>query len=221
MIRKLTSLLLVLCLLPAAALAETLVVTGALRDDMPPFTFTLTYRQGSTADAVGFYYTSAIEVSSQDGKQIIQHIALNPEAQSYEAETLGFVLEDMNFDGYQDMRIIGLLPAGANVPYICFLWNPASNQFAFNEALTQLSSPSFDPVGKLVHSADIAGGGEYIDATYTFVDGALTLVGRVTTTYDVQSGIVFTTTEELLDGQMRVTNKTEEPWGGLDDPIAP
>ncbi len=221
MVRKLLPLLVLLCLLPAQSLAETLVVKGTLKDDMPPFTFTLTYRQDTSADGVGFFCTSGIQVASQDGKQILQQIALNPEAQSYESETLGFALEDMDFDGYKDMRIIGLLPAGANVPYICFLWNPSNNQFVFNEALTQLSSPSFDPANQLVHSADIAGGGEYVDTTYTIADGALSMVARVTTTYDVQNGIVFTTTEEMLDGQMRVVSKTEEPWGGLDEPLAP
>jgi hypothetical protein len=39
------------------------------------------------------------------------------------------VIEDMNFDGINDFRIIAMLPPGPNIPYICFLWDKKSGKF--------------------------------------------------------------------------------------------
>src|SRR6185436_17811266 len=48
---------------------------------------------------------------------------------------------DMNFDGYQDIRLVELQPAGPNVPYLNWLFDPASGLFVESRALNEITSP--------------------------------------------------------------------------------
>lgn len=53
------------------------------------------------------------------------------------------VVEDMNFDGLPDFRVLTDLPAGPNLPYQYFIWNGVSKRFEVNEALGAITSPQF------------------------------------------------------------------------------
>ncbi|MCC7116997.1 MAG: LysM peptidoglycan-binding domain-containing protein [Anaerolineales bacterium] len=54
-----------------------------------------------------------------------------------------FIIGDMNYDGNDDFRIVEFLPAGANIPYLYFLYDPATNKFVYNEAYRGITSPEF------------------------------------------------------------------------------
>lgn len=75
--------------------------------------------------------------------------------------TEGFVLADMDFDGYVDMRLMQFLPAGPNMPYYFWIWDPESGQMVDrNQDFGHLAAPVFDPAAKRIychirHSAHI------------------------------------------------------------------
>lgn len=54
-----------------------------------------------------------------------------------------FIIGDMNYDGNDDFRIVEFLPAGANIPYLYFIYDPATNKFVYNEAYRVITSPEF------------------------------------------------------------------------------
>ncbi|WP_353571055.1 hypothetical protein [Candidatus Albibeggiatoa sp. nov. BB20] len=94
-------------------------------------------------------HVQKIIISNQDGYHqtlIIEHVS----DMLKETETLwldsgeGFKIEDVNFDGYKDIRLMELLPAGANVPYLCWLYQPEQKQFEFNKQYSQLAHLTLD-----------------------------------------------------------------------------
>jgi uncharacterized repeat protein (TIGR01451 family) len=53
------------------------------------------------------------------------------------------IVGDMNYDGNDDFRIVEFLPAGANIPYLYYLYDPATNKFVYNESYRKITSPEF------------------------------------------------------------------------------
>ncbi|MCR9141377.1 MAG: hypothetical protein NXI24_03935 [bacterium] len=56
----------------------------------------------------------------------------------------GFVIEDLNFDGYKDLRLIEFLPAGPNIPYLVWLYDPDTKRFAASDIFADITSPEVD-----------------------------------------------------------------------------
>lgn len=216
--------LVVFLLAPTIASADTHQITERLRENMPPFVFTLEYtreqRGDSQADASlyadegAFFYIHSIRVTREDNGGEVQRITLDPPAETFADEEysgFGLVLEDMDFDSFLDMRLMQFVSAGANIPYYCWLWDPSAQRFVYNEALSEISSPLFDPAEKQVLGFSNNGAAEYIDSFYEYRDADLVLVARTTTGYDYEGGTVIVTTEELVNGQMTIVDVTKGP----------
>lgn len=61
---------------------------------------------------------------------------------------------DANFDGWADLHIAQFLPAGPNIPYQTWLFDPKTRQFVdAPDGLQEVTSPVFDPVHKQVWTA--------------------------------------------------------------------
>lgn len=93
------------------------------------------------------------------------------------------VIEDMNFDGINDFRIIAMLPPGPNIPYICFLWDKKSGKFVHAEFLDDITSPEFDSKTKTVTSSSRESANKYRKDVYRYSGGKLILVKSVVKTY--------------------------------------
>jgi len=53
------------------------------------------------------------------------------------------IVGDMNYDGNDDFRVVRYLPAGTNIPYVYYLFDPATSKFIYNEAYGKITSPEF------------------------------------------------------------------------------
>jgi LysM repeat protein len=53
------------------------------------------------------------------------------------------IVGDMNYDGNDDFRIVEFLPAGPNIPYVYYLYDPATKTFVYNESYRKITSPEF------------------------------------------------------------------------------
>jgi hypothetical protein len=93
------------------------------------------------------------------------------------------VIEDMNFDGINDFRIIAMLPPGPNIPYICFLWDKKTGKFVHAEFLDDITSPEFDSKTKTVTSSSRESANKYRKDVYKYSGGKLVLVKSVVKTY--------------------------------------
>ena len=145
----------------------------------------------------GFIFTetdtggySKIEVHGEDKKQL-QTINI-ADVNSFGDDTTtcpepgtgsDIVIEDMNFDGINDFRIIAMLPPGPNIPYICFLWDKKSGKFVHAEFLDDITSPEFDSKTKTVTSSSRESANKYRKDIYKYKGGKLVLVKSVVKTY--------------------------------------
>lgn len=83
-------------------------------------------------------------------KKVIQKITVE-ENQFVRSSIEGFIIEDMNFDGYNDFRLLAALGKRGNMSFYCWLYNPAKKQFEENLSLEEISAPYFDTTKKRIH----------------------------------------------------------------------
>lgn len=86
--------------------------------------------------------------------------------------------EDMNFDGYMDLKIAASV-GRANRYDDCWLWNKDSRKFVMHEELSQLASLVFNPEGKTVRSYTHISASDSEEATYTWKNGKLSLIDKI------------------------------------------
>jgi hypothetical protein len=116
---------------------------------------------------------------------------------------------DMNFDGYADIRLAESQPAGPNVPYLNWLFNPASGRFDENAALNALTSPQFDEATREVRSEWRDGPARYGADVYVFRgNGELTPVRKELKEFTAPGRYTFQV-QTFVDGAWRVTGQRQ------------
>ncbi|MCP5080118.1 MAG: hypothetical protein GY948_00280 [Alphaproteobacteria bacterium] len=123
-----------------------------------------------------------IRLKFADGALPTQDIALKAEP-VIDLETVGVLFMDFNFDGLEDLGVMEFLPAGANVPYKFYLFDPAQGKFVENAALSALTSPEVQTKKKQISSHWQDGAARSGHDLYEWIKGTLTLVSRVEQNY--------------------------------------
>lgn len=98
--------------------------------------------------------------------------------------TAGLVIEDLNFDGYQDLRLPEFLPASPNIPYLYWLYNPETAQFERNRDLEIITSPVVDSEQHLITSFSRVNAVTYVISDYHMEGDRLQLLRERTEIYD-------------------------------------
>ena len=153
-----------------------------------------------------------IEVS-RDGEatpfQILEDIDMEP---PYRGARY-FRTEDVNFDGYQDIKLLRWWGATGNAGYAYWLFDPATRRFVFSPELSELSNPTPDPRTREIttHSVEGMAGRIYTDRAYRFDNGALVLVREDAQSW-VDAGRYFLRTlKERRDGRMETIREERRP----------
>jgi len=144
---------------------RTWSVRETISADSQPMVFTLV---GESASPTAPTMTvRAIEIRRGGDPEPIQRLeGFQTEIRLDES---GFVIEDMNFDGWRDIRL-ARGSHGEERTYLCWLYDPETGQYARSEALEQLTEPEFDAQTKTIH----AGGSHGKRQTYSWRNGRLT-----------------------------------------------
>jgi hypothetical protein len=74
---------------------------------------------------------------------LLQDIGVTVETSTPLNEANSLIVGDMNYDGNDDFRIMKNVPAGPNIPYLYYLYDPATRQFIYNAAYGSITSPEF------------------------------------------------------------------------------
>lgn len=165
---------------PAAAAPSdsAIVVKSRIHADLPEMRFTL---QGDAATPIeGVLRVHAIEIRRDGVPDLLQRIEGFATHTPWSTEAPGFEVLDMNFDGYADIRLIESRPAGPDVPYLNWLYNPAIGLFVESPALNQITSPRFDAAAREVRSDWRDGAARYGTDIHVYRDGQLVPVRRET-----------------------------------------
>lgn len=156
-------------------IASTFTVTqkGRLREDMPEFEFRLTAYWDIPTES---YAMQSIEICEND--TVLQTISI-PEltlfgqTQIYHSdkEMLGFELEDVNFDGYLDIRQYDTPNGNYRQEWIYLVWNPDKHMFNHDTRLNQISLATFDQDEQLIYGMERDGAAHHYYSTYQYIDG--------------------------------------------------
>lgn len=104
------------------------------------------------------------------------------------SESYSLLVEDMNYDGYDDFRLVEFLTAGANTPYLYYLYDPATEQFVFNSDLRAITSPQFVGSNTILSRWQLGAANWGIDI-YAYVNEKPTLLVRQEWTASVDGDI--------------------------------
>lgn len=153
--------LLLVCTTSASAQTSLFEVQAQVSDGSAPYTFVAWGdREPGTFTVYG------IQVLSPEGKeQVLQDFESLLPANS-EADAL--IVEDVNFDGYADIRVMEYLPGGsANIPFFYWLYQPATAQFLPAPAFAGVLSPEVDSDNRRLVSRQKLSANEYVTEFYS------------------------------------------------------
>jgi hypothetical protein len=126
-------------------------------------------------------------------------------AECVSREALELTVEDMNFDGFADIRIQAFLPAGPNVPYIVWLFNPKTNTYDHSPGLSGIPSFAVDSGNRWIRSEERDSAAVYTEFFYRYEDGELIMFREIEKDYEKKK----TVTRDLKDGEMSVVSVEE------------
>jgi hypothetical protein len=183
-------------------------IKEAIHPSLPEFLFKVYGEEkGST------YAANKIEIyqsEEEDGE--VQEILLE-ETDTPDKESLGFIIEDMNFDGYRDIRIQQSLSASPNISYYYWLWDKTSSKYVSNASLEMIMSPEFDNKNKWIKSYVRDNAVTYYEDIYKYIDEVPTLVKETEEIIDEKNKVTHITIMEFSYNEMNITKKYDEPLG--------
>ncbi|NEO85992.1 MAG: hypothetical protein F6J87_17310 [Spirulina sp. SIO3F2] len=160
---------------------NTWVIETQIHKSLPPYRLSF---DGYTDDE-GREYVQDIFIDKRGEQrwQPHQHLS-NLEAWSHNLVGSGHVIEDLNFDGYADLRVQEFLPASPNIPYLYWLFNPTTRQFEANTALSIITTPEVNAETQTIRSFARVNANTYVWSDYQWRSGQLTLVREERATYN-------------------------------------
>jgi hypothetical protein len=153
-----------------------------------------------------------IDIYDNSDNRKIQEISIEKYLpQIFCDSTIIFAIEDMNFDGHKDFRILKYisLPDGSIREYWCWLYNSSTNTFDRDTLFNDFRNPVFDQKQKTIKTNYKRMEGETFydihrcDAVYKFRDGHLTLIYEEVSTQDKdgeRDELLYT--QEVIDGKL-------------------
>ncbi|MRN52658.1 XAC2610-related protein [Paenibacillus monticola] len=189
---------------PSKAVYST---SSRINDSLPEFTFTVYGVKKEPLSSANQIVITNKEASGE----IIQELPFN-ETSTSDTETFGFIMEDMNFDGYLDIRIQADTPAAPNIPYDCWLWDANNSKFIRNSYLEEIQSPEFDTQKQIITSIGRSSASEHFWEEYKYIDGIPTLMKRTEEEINQPQKIIHTVVWELVNGELEITEDYKEAY---------
>ncbi|TRX35331.1 hypothetical protein FNW52_11465 [Flavobacterium sp. ZT3R18] len=119
--------------------------------------------------------------------------------------------QDVNFDGYQDLVVYAQSSgSGPNNTDNYYVFNPKTQKFIFNDALSNLSQPQIDFKSKTVYAAWRGGAATHGAEKYKWIKGKLILVEYYETNYLDEVNVVETHTFLKKGKMVGKTRKVKE-----------
>ena len=135
----------------------------------------------------------------------VQIIKLDDDAfPCYWTEDEYFIVEDVNFDGRNDIRLLKSMGARGNTSYLFWLYDTAAKHFARDTALEMLPNPYVDRNEKKITSYWSLGCCEYGTEVYDYKNGKLELYEEESMHLDiVEDNYVLTMKRRDANGEMQ------------------
>ncbi len=170
-----------------------------IHEDLPIYTFHL--KSSATGNII-----SQIEITQgAEGGPVLQTLDASMSEPPFSGQEFFWADQDINFDGYKDIRLLDWLGATGNTGYSYWLFDPIKKIFVRNDELNALSNPTPDPQSKTISASSNGGmaGCIYSTEKYKFdTAGRLIVVSSMKQDYDSVTESFVKTIGELKDGKM-------------------
>lgn len=181
-----------------------------IHPSLPEFLFKV-YGKEDGPEQGTFFTADKIEIYQAGvSGRLIQEIPLN-KTRTTDGRTLGLVVEDMDFDGYKDIRIQSGIPAGPNIPYLYWIWDQKAGAYISNPDLEQITSPVFDSDSQTIQSFVRESAASYSENTYRYIDKIPTLINRIERVADPEKKVWHVTVSERNNNQLNMVKQYDEP----------
>ncbi len=152
---------------------------GQLHESLPPFRFDLRMYYNRRTDG---YSLDTVTVFDNGTGEVLQTISI-PELSKFGNtcisiydEEKGFSLEDVNFDGYLDLRLFDTYSGNYRADWVYLVWDPEASRFVHDSRLNEISLASFDQENQLIYGMERGSAVDHYYYTYQYIDGVPTLV---------------------------------------------
>lgn len=189
---------------PADAAGPTL--RASIHPDLPEFSFTLREEPLDGSDAI--VRVGKIEIRRDGAADPVQVIDGLETERPVSDDSPGLEVLDTNFDQYGDLRIVEFSPAGPNVRYLNWQFDPASGRFERAPDLDAIASPVFDRETGYIRSAWRDGPTRYGTDIYALIEGKPVLVRKERKEYSDPGTFRWTVTE-LVEGDWTIVEHRE------------
>lgn len=145
-----------------------------------------------------------IEINTGNNKTITQTLPIPPRTETPRTGDTFFQMEDINFDGYKDIKLLTAWGATGNMIYTYWLFDPSKNNFFANNTIS-LSNPTRDIATRTIttHSNLGMAGCAYNSETYRFdSNGKLVLTRSEAQNWVEKTQSFVKTISELKDSKM-------------------
>ena len=146
---------------------------------------------------------SQINVINKENTQLHQKLK-GFEAEVHENEEV--LVEDLNFDGYPDIRLMKYLPGTMEIPFYYWLYNPTNRQFERATFLESVLSPSVDTENELLKSSWRKSEKEYGVNYFAYTNDSIQLVKQEVYEY-MADDVVHRITKTLVNGTFEKTKE--------------
>lgn len=158
-----------------------------IKEDMPVFDFDLLAHYDKNTD--GYSLDKLTVTNSADGR-VIQEISIpeltlfgHTNVSAYDKDTMGFELEDLNFDGYKDIRLFDTSNGNYRLEWIYFVWDPIKSIFANDIRLNEISLANFDQDKQLIYGMERGSATDHYFSTYKYINEVPTLIRHYSQEY--------------------------------------
>ena len=149
----------------------------------------------------------AVDVFAQGGR-LVQSLPFDGETPDGGNREYFAIVEDMNFDGFPDMRIL-FSQGMANVYYDGWVWRPKEEAFVRYEAMRDIANPRFDPDSKTVECYERGSAVVNVSGRMAWHKGELVWLEQ-TVQDEAEDGehIVVQRFLRGIDGELRLVHET-------------
>ena len=164
--------------IPMTILSEQLYI---IHQDIPELFFR---EMGNIKD--GDIFITELVIINSETKEVINRINLLDYTlfgDSIAGDKLEIDFIDVNFDGYNDLKIFDCPSGNWNEHYLYFLWDKSKNMYVPDtQELSELGLPRFDEEKQLVYSMSRGSAVDHSFYTHKYINGILTLIEDVSET---------------------------------------
>ncbi|HEY4343974.1 MAG TPA: hypothetical protein VGN05_06505 [Parvibaculum sp.] len=190
------------CLKPSTKTdTAPIVCQSEINPSLPSFDFSLIWHSDK---ATGTRVLDRIEIRRKGEPQPFQVLDKVESNLPPDIANSGFELLDLNFDGYLDLRVMRLVPAGPNTPYQNWLWSKDEGKFVENPGLDEITSPQFDAESQEIVSHWRSSAAEHGADVYSY-DGATPVLIHRETDKMAEGGACLRTFYDRIEDELRKT----------------